>query len=581
MLSFTKRTLAKDVMSKTFLILNKNKILKDSIELMLRLNLQEIFVTREDKKIIGLITLRDVSTIKLNGYNENLTLENYMNTNIITIDEEESLSTCRDIMIKKNIGRLPVIKNGELIGTIREREIRNYFYMKLEEIGIKLNRIINSIHEAVAVIDDSGYVMIWNKNAEKLYNVKAEDIIGKKMKDFFPESLVEEVLENKKPIENKYHTPRDNTYVVVSALPIFVENQFLGVVSTDRDITEVKKLSEKLEKATKRVEMLEKRYQEYNDNSFSNIVGKSNKMIKVMEIAKHVSKTQASILITGESGTGKEVFSRAIHDNSERKGLFVPVNCSAIPMELFESELFGYEAGAFTGANKKGKMGIFELANKGTVFLDEIGDMPLSMQVKLLRVLQEREVRRVGGEKSIKVDVRIISATNKNLSNMIETGKFREDLYYRLNVVEIELPPLRERGLDIRLLIDYFLDTISEANNKKKLKLDKEVISILENYKWKGNIRELKNTIEHLIVLSKDSIITSDVIPRYIVEYSENKKNTNEFNTYDLNEVIKDIEIKTIKEVLQKTNNNKTKAAKILNIPRGTLYYKLELYNLK
>ncbi|HBH1936572.1 TPA: sigma-54 dependent transcriptional regulator PrdR, partial [Clostridioides difficile] len=296
-------------------------------------------------------------------------------------------------------------------------------------------------------------------------------------------------------------------------------------------------------------------------------------------IAKQVARTNSSIFIWGESGTGKEVFARAIHDYSERKGQFIPVNCSAIPNELFESEFFGYESGAFTGASKKGRIGIFELAKDGTVFLDEIADLPLSMQAKLLRVLQEKEIRRVGGDTTIKINPRIISATNKDLSKMVKAEKFREDLYYRLNVVEIKIPPLRERKEDIGLLVHSFLEEICKQNNKPVLTISKDVIDIFQNYRWKGNIRELKNTIENIVVLSQNSKIDVDDVPSYMMDSTNNSTEEEEY-PLDLTKATQKIEIKNITKALKMSNGNKAKAAKILNIPRTTLYYKIDQYKI-
>lgn len=582
MFLLSNNTVAKDAVSKKFIILDENVSLKDGIEIMLSRNLNDIFI-KSKEELIGVLTLTDISNIKKNKGNEELPLKEYMYSNLVIINAKETLLSCRNKMIKNNLGRLPVVEDGKLIGVIREREIRKHFYMKIEEFGESLSHIINNIHEALCVIDKNGRVMVWNKKSEELYKVKSNEIIGKKIDEFFPDAVIYKVLKSKKNIENLYHSPRENSYVVVSAEPIYVDGEFVGVVSTDRDITEVRNLSQQLEKANREVKHLKEEFKKISQDKFGTIIGKSEKIISKIEVAKHVARTDASILITGESGTGKEVFARSIHEYSMKKGLFVPINCSAIPAELFESELFGYEGGAFTGANKKGKMGIFELANNGTVFLDEIGDMPLSMQAKLLRVLQEREIRRVGGEKSISVNVRVISATHRNLKEMVELGTFREDLYYRLNVVEIDLPPLRERGSDIRLLIDIFLNEVSIKNKRQVPTIDAGVLEVLENHVWKGNIRELKNTIEHMVVLSKDGHIHKDIIPRYIIETSLmdiRKEKQKVRDDFDLNEILKDIEIETIKKALDITNGNKTKASKLLNIPRTTLYYKIEQYEL-
>lgn len=574
------KTSAKEVMSKRFIILNENHKLDYAIEKMITNNLTETFVNNNEEKLIGILTLTDISKIKRKGLKLDVPIKNYMITDLITIEKECPLKECRNIMRENRIARLPVIEKGKLIGVIRVEEIRDYFYMKLEENSTKMMHLINNIHEAACSIDKEGTVVLWNKSAEDLYGVSAEEILGKKLKDFFPDAIMLKILEDKKPINNMYHSPRKDSYVIISAHPIYINNEFVGVVSTDRDVTEVKELSYQLEKANTTLKFLEDEVKRYSNEDFKNIIGKSDKVVEKIKIAKQVAKTETSILITGESGTGKEVFARAVHEHSNRKGLFVPVNCSAIPNELFESELFGYEEGAFTGAKKKGKVGIFELANDGTIFLDEIGDMPLNMQAKLLRALQEKEIRRVGGEKSISVNVRVISATNRDLKTMVKEGKFREDLYYRLNVVELKLPPLRERNGDVVLLTNYFLNEICKKSNRKIPQIEQDVINILQGYDWPGNIRELKNTVEYLLVMCKNNIIKKDIIPAHILEKTS-KPIVEDDYPLDINLATKKLEINIIKKALKMTQNNKAKAAKLLNIPRSTLYYKIENYGIE
>jgi transcriptional regulator with PAS, ATPase and Fis domain len=415
---------------------------------------------------------------------------------------------------------------------------------------------------------------------EERYNIKAEHILGESIEDYLKDTISYKALNTKNRESGVYKIKNKGTeiYGLVDANPIFINSEFVGVVCTEVDVTEAKKLSQKLKNTESRLKYLQDEVRNLSSGSFKNILGKSYKLEKAKEKVKRVSKTTSSIFIFGESGTGKEGFARAIHDDSERQGQFIPVNCSAIPSELFESEFFGYESGSFTGANKKGKMGIFELAKNGTVFLDEIADLPLSMQAKLLRVLEEKEIRRIGGENIIKVDARIISATNKNLLELIKQGKFREDLYYRLNVVQIDLPPLRERKEDIAVLVYKFIEEICKQNSKEILDISKDAMNILQKYSWKGNIRELKNTMENLAILSRGDTIEIDDIPEYILD--EVKDNNIEEYPLDLTKAISKLEVNTITKALEMANGNKAKAAKILNIPRTTLYYKIDQYKI-
>ncbi|MCB2290759.1 sigma 54-interacting transcriptional regulator [Clostridium sp. CS001] len=312
------------------------------------------------------------------------------------------------------------------------------------------------------------------------------------------------------------------------------------------------------------------------------IFGISTQIQKLKQDVKKIAKSTSTVLITGESGTGKEMFARAIHDESDRKDKpFIAINCGAIPDMLLESELFGYVKGAFTGADPMGKMGKFEFANKGTILLDEIGDMPLYLQAKLLRVLQERSITRIGSNTTIDIDVRVVAATNKDLVKAIKENRFREDLYYRLNVIPLEIPPLRERKEDIKLLIETFIEKYCNLFNKKfsDIKIGEKIWQILNNYEWPGNVRELENAIEYIInMMGTDGIITKEILPKSIV-YNKMNVINNEDETYTL----KYLEKNAINNALQKygtsTQEKKVVAMK-LGIGIATLYRKIEEYNL-
>jgi len=330
----------------------------------------------------------------------------------------------------------------------------------------------------------------------------------------------------------------------------------------------VKKLAEHQELVEENLSLRQKLEDRYR---FENIIAKSSKMQRVIEVIKVVAKSNATILITGESGTGKELVARAIHSQSDRMSKpFVAVSCAALPESLLESELFGHEKGSFTGAyaQKKGK---FEFANGGTLFLDEIGEMSANIQVHLLRVLEEKEFTRVGGNEPIKVDVRVISATNKDLRKAIEKQEFREDLYYRLNVVNIELPPLRERKEDIPLLAEHFLHKFAVENRKGVTECSPEVIESLLAYDWPGNIRELENAIERAIILSRDSSITTADLPQ---------ENVSLVGSALIGKNLKEVEKTHILNVLRETGENYSEAARILGVSRMTLYNKAKEYGL-
>jgi Nif-specific regulatory protein len=317
---------------------------------------------------------------------------------------------------------------------------------------------------------------------------------------------------------------------------------------------------------------LKKRYR------VENIIGQSDRMQEVFEIIHRISPSKATVLLLGESGTGKELVAKAIHYMSPlSKGPFIKFNCASIPEGLLESELFGHEKGAFTGATTVRK-GRFELANNGTIFLDEIGDLPLGLQPKILRILQEREFERVGGEKTIKVNVRIIAATSRNLEQLVKEGRFREDLYYRLNVIPIMLPPLRERREDIPLLIEHFLMRFNRENHKS-VKINPDVIDLLMEYDWPGNVRELENTIERLVIMSKEDTITAMDIPSNIKNHILKQKiSVKEIDT--LPTTLFEIEKAKIIEALKKTNGNQAKAARLLGLTQRQIGYKIKKYKI-
>ncbi|MBI5428635.1 MAG: sigma-54-dependent Fis family transcriptional regulator [Nitrospinae bacterium] len=337
-----------------------------------------------------------------------------------------------------------------------------------------------------------------------------------------------------------------------------------------------------------------------------NIIGKSPAIQEVFEIVKKAAASDSTVIVFGESGTGKELIARALHFNSQRNdNPFVTVNCGAIPHDLLESELFGYEKGAFTGAMHT-RVGRLELADRGTLFLDEIGDMPLALQVKLLRVLAEQEIDRIGGSKSIKIDVRIVAATHRNLEQEIQNGKFREDLFYRLNVIPIHMPPLRERKTDIPLLANYFLETFNKKRNKSVKGINGQAMDILVNYPWPGNIRELANYIERMVVLSANSVLTPRDLPEKAIgsapkeiqdalqepepsgDPSEmlRQSMTRSFfiglpeEGINLKQAVEDFERELIMEALERTDWVKNKAAILLGLNRTTLVEKLKKLNI-
>ncbi|MTI54394.1 sigma-54 dependent transcriptional regulator PrdR [Geosporobacter ferrireducens] len=572
-----------DIMVKDLITVHGDTTLRETIMRMINGNTEEVLVLDEKENIIGMACTTDIiramKDISFKDSFEDKIIK-YAVKNVVCIDSRAKALEARNRMKQKGIGRLPVIENNKLIGMIRVKDILDKVYLKVDEMRQTFRYILDNLHEAVCVVDKNGVVILWGDRSEKLYGVKAEDIVGRKLEEFFPNGLLLKVLQEKKPIENVIHSPRKGSYVNISAMPLFINGELEGAVSTDRDITEVRNLSLELEVAKEKLDYLQMEVIKANEDkySFGKTLGKSEVIRDKINRAMQVAATNSSVLILGESGTGKEVFARTIHQASGRKGPFVAINCSAIPENLFESEMFGYEGGAFTGALNKGKIGKIELANKGTLFLDEIGDMPLYMQAKLLRVLQERQIVRVGGDKVIDIDVRIISATHRDLKTMVKEDCFREDLFYRLNVVNLEIPSLRDRKEDIPMFVKHFMDAFCKENNIFVPRIAPEVFQILMSYDWPGNIRELKNTIEHLVIFSKDGEVKVESLPEHF--WGKGEQHQESEAVYDLQENIKRTEISTIIKAMETAKGNKAQAAKLLNIPRSTLYYKIKFYDL-
>ncbi len=450
-------------------------------------------------------------------------------------------------------------------------------------------------------------------NKDNISYKSGEGVIGKVWKlgipIVIPDIAKEKTFLNKTKRDLKKYKGKKIAFI---AVPIKVENNILGVLAVDKIYTgkesldnyttfltlvsnilgnsiklflQIKEEKEKLEK--------EKNYLQnqirliMSKTGIEGVVGKSKQILDIVETIKNVANTPATVLLTGESGVGKEVFAKSIHQLSNRADKpFIKINCAAIPEDLLESELFGYEKGAFTGANttKKGK---FELADGGTIFLDEIGDMPLLLQSKILRVLQEKEVERLGGSKPIKVDVRIIAATNKNLERMVYEGTFREDLYYRLNVIPIHIPPLRERKEDIPLLIYFFLDKFNKIYGKN-LTITKKLVETLTEYDWPGNVRQLQNTIERMVILSKSEKLDFKDLPVDIKNKIKNVESSKSqlieslptVEKPHLPKTVQEIEKQAIERALQQSGYVIKKAAKLLGMTPRQVRYRMEKYNI-
>lgn len=447
-----------------------------------------------------------------------------------------------------------------------------------------MNKIFDPIPVSIILIDKSTRILMISEDFAHFLGVKREDAIGKTVLEVDENSRFPYVFKTKKAERSMKHKFGNGHTAIVHRIPILDDH---GEVLYGFGFVLYDDVENFLEVVNKN-KLLEVEISHYKDQlkqvygatySWDNIIGESEKITQAKYFGRKAANTDSTVLLIGESGTGKELFAHAIHNGSKRSHYpFVKVNCAAIPNELLESELFGYEEGAFTGAKKGGKIGKFELAHMGTIFLDEIGDMPMSMQVKLLRVLQEKEIEKVGSTKTKKIDARVIAATNKDLKKLITQGKFREDLFYRLNVVTIEIPSLRERLYDIEDLSVHLLDKITGRLGKYVTSISDSAIEYLKSYHWPGNVRELENALERAVNLLDGEQITPMHLPLNIMKTKTAPSNG---PIREMRYLIEDVEKKAILECMEYTNWNKQMTAKLLDISRSSLYEKLERYGIE
>ena len=449
--------------------------------------------------------------------------------------------------------------------------------------NIDFRKICDNMIDALYVTDAQGNTIYVNDAYLKLGDLKREEIIGRnifelnKDKRLYSGGVLPDVLTTGERIERVGTLTRTEKKVHITGIPIFDDDgKIIYTVATEKDIERLEELKDHLAELRKDHYQgtIELNYLRDRQISNSDVVAESSCMQEALTIAKSVAATDVTVLITGESGTGKEIIADAIYITSNRNGKpFIKLNCSAIPANLLESELFGYEEGAFTGASKGGKPGLFEIANGGVVLLDEIGDMPLDLQVKLLRVLQSQEVMRIGGKKTISLDIRLIASTNKDLKTAIAEGKFREDLYYRLNVVPIYLRPLKERQADIEPLVEIFLKRYNTRYNKSVIMTRGAMVTMLE-YPWPGNIRELKNVVERMVVINFSNVIDGEIVSRVLGIPSSSQSSLKPANG-TLKAATDSVERQMIEAAIAKCGS-KRKAAADLGIDHSTLIKKCQ-----
>lgn len=447
--------------------------------------------------------------------------------------------------------------------------------------GMDMTPLLDELDEAVVAVNLDGIIFYVNPAYSRILGVPAGKILGKDMHIIENGANLLEVLHTGRPImRQKQLVQTVQRYVAVRMFPLISHGNLVGAASVFRDTTEVNRLNLELERAARIAAEYNQQMEAQDVMRKNHVVGESKNFLSSVLKARAVAATDATVLLRGENGVGKEVFTRLLHNNSARKEKpFIAMNCAAIPESLIESELFGYEEGAFTGARRGGQMGKFQLAEGGTLFLDEIGDMPMPMQAKLLRVLQEGEIEKIGRQRPISVDVRLIAATNQPLERLIEEGKFRQDLFYRLNVVPIEIPPLRERGNDVILLAAHYLEIYNQKYGKQ-VNISESVYQIFLKYKWPGNVRELQNVVESCVVLSNQGTIRVEDLPKQLLQEAASSQDDTVHLAAKLPERLEDVvsvcERAAILSALAKSGQNRKKAAEILDIPSRTFYRKIK-----
>ncbi len=541
----------------------------------------EYAVVHEDEKITGIITQDEL----LEAYYHQLTLteniKTIINDNICFINNNCRLDKATDLLEKDpDIYIITGNNPGEAAGVITGEVISDYFHAETEEKIKELNQAFEYSPNAFVILDGDGNTVRVNKEFENITDIKKEDVTGKNVREMEEKGIYNPsvgvlILKENRKISIIQKLPNGKE-ALVTGIPIHdQEGNIFRIIINSIDFKELNIINEYFSKQ-KKISLDQQKDRDIK------IIHESDCMKKIVQLTHDLKNVDSTVLITGESGVGKGIIARRLHNNSIRKNeKMVEINCGAIPEALLESELFGYEAGAFTGAKKGGKLGLIELANKGTLFLDEIGEMSMELQIKLLQVIQERKIIRVGGVKPIDIDVRIIAATNQDLQELINRGKFRSDLFYRLNVIPINIPPLRERQLDIIPLVEYFLDKYNKKYNKQVV-IGGSILNMMIEYNWPGNVRELENTIERLVVTNPSELIEKDTITTNIFNsniYKNNYVSSSNLidNIVPLKEAKKEVEEKLIKMAYQKYKSS-YKVAEILKISQPTAYRKISKY---
>ena len=537
-------------------------------------------VLTEEGRVKGAVGQKEIALLK----NDTAAAAHFFNlAEPVSVREDLPIERVAELM-QEGPGVILVTGEAGVTGVITAESLVRGLLLERQKGQAYLDTLLRYSSEAVCAIGHRGEVEYWNPRAESLYGISAADIKGRPIGHFFSNLLVTQSLKDKKIFREVYHQPREGAHVLITAVPVLTgDGSTIGSISLERDIADIVYFNEELSKTAFKVSQLKSELSRLRKKDpFSRIHGHSSTIKETVKVARKYAATGATLLITGESGSGKELFARAIHEESDRShSPFVAVNCSAIPQTLFESEIFGYEGGSFTGALKKGRRGKFEMADGGTLFLDEIGDLDPGAQVKMLRVLQEKVLYRVGGTNPVKVDVRIIAATNRDLESMVQEGTFREDLFYRLNVITLKLPALRDRREDMPELVYLLIQELAAVHGKKITGIDPRVMVAFMSYHWPGNVRELRNVLERMVILEEEETIRENNLPEiFNLAAPPDIPAGGGGAEVSLAEATGRAERQMIVEALARASGNKASAARILRMPRSSLYYRMKVLGL-
>ena len=617
--------------NKNMILLKLGDSLEKAVQALRETKLDILPVVNSKKELNGVFTRTNLYTALLNRASLGDVIDPWIVKVAFSLQEDMSPETVEEITRNSRVGSAPVVdKKGKVVGVFTKTNmVLNLFEKSTmlkaqlsafndvlqngmlaftekegvpctgnnteELLGLNTDKI-NIIYDGIVVVNEQGRITLINQVLADFLKITPEEALDKHIQELMPNSRLHEVSKTGVAEYSEVQVIADKQYLV-SRLPIIKNGVSAGAVGkvVFPQLPEIQELVRKLNTLQNKVAYYKKELQDSKIKQLESdmIIGTSPSMLHLLEEIHKVSRTNSNILITGESGTGKELVAQAIHQESERcNSPLIKINCAAIPDNLLESEIFGYAPGAFSGANRHGKPGRFELADKGTLFLDEIGDMSCRLQAKLLRVIQEREFERVGGIKTVSVDVRIITATNMDLPKAIAAGIFREDLYYRLNVINLHLPPLRERKDDIELLAIGFIEKLNQILKTEITRISPEVTDIFMNYSWPGNIRELRNVIEraanyavkgeilpvhlpsNLYTSETEPEVISESVPEAISQAIKQLSKDETDKTY--RDIVKSTRREVIINTLNKAGGNKSKAAKMLNMSRTSLYTTLQ-----